>query len=235
MCGRTALTASPEDVRAAFGLDRTPELTPRYNVPPSRPLSVVRVLRGPAASPASSRRTLESLRWGLVPRWADDPRIGQRLALARAETVMTTPAFREAIRARRCLVAVDAFYEWQREGKQSRPFVVRRPGGQPFALAGIWERWVSHDGEVVESCAILTRPARPPVDAIHDRMPVVLEPEVWDAWLDPSVTDEARITPMLSPRDPELVATEVGPYVNDPRHDDPGCFAAAAPAQRRLF
>jgi putative SOS response-associated peptidase YedK len=235
MCGRTALTASPEDVRAAFGLDATPELTPRYNVPPSRPLSVVRVLRASPAASGSRARTMDSLRWGLVPRWADDPRIGQRLALARVETVTTTPAFREAIRARRCLVAVDAFYEWQREGKKSRPFVVRRPGGEPFALAGIWEHWASHDGEIVESCAILTRPARPPVDAIHHRMPLVLPADAWDAWLDPAVTDDARIAPMLALVDPELVTIEVSPHVNDPRHDDPACFAPAEPAQRRLF
>ncbi len=229
MCGRTALTASPEDVREAFGLDRTPSLAPRYNVPPSQPLSVVRVLRG------SPGRTLESLRWGLVPPWADDPKVAHKLALARVETVTKTPAFREAIRNRRCLIAVDGFYEWLREGKMSRPFLVRRPDGKPFALAGIWERWVSRDGEVIESCAIITQPARPPVEAVHDRMPLVLERDAWDRWLDPSLTDPEKLAPLLVPRAPDLVAYEVGPRVNDPRRDDPACLAPATAEQRTLF
>jgi len=232
MCGRTALTAHPEDLRQAFGLDETPRLAPHYNVPPSQPLHVVRVVRG-----ATGRR-LEALRWGLVPFWADDPTIAHKLALARVETVMTSPAFRESIRARRCLVAVDGFFEWLREGKgkgKSRPFFVRRADRKPFALAGIWDRWVSKDGEVVESCAILTQPARPPVDAIHDRMPLVVEPAAWDHWLDASLADESAIAPLLAPTSPELVLFEVSPHVNDPRHDDPACVEAALPRQGTLF
>jgi putative SOS response-associated peptidase YedK len=231
MCGRTALTASPEDLREAFGLAETPrQFTPHYNVPPSQPLNVVRVLRG------SSGRSLELLRWGLVPRWAEDAKIGHKLALARIETAATTAAFRNAIRWRRCLVAVDGFYEWRRDGKrQSVPFFVRRIDGRPFALAGIWDKWVSKDGEVVESCAILTQPARSPVDAIHDRMPLVLDADLWDRWLDPALTDTTAIAPLLEPCSPELIAYRVGPLVNDPRHDEPGCLEPAEPAQGSLF
>jgi len=219
MCGRTALTARPEDLRLAFGLDETPELAPHYNVPPSQPLHVVRVLRG------SVGRKLEELRWGLVPFWAEDVKVGHKFALARVESVTTTPAFRKAIRTRRCLVAVDGFYEWRREGKKtSQPFFVRRPDGKPFALASVWDRWRSADGEIVESCAILTQPSRPPVDAIHDRMPLVLEPETWDRWLDPALTDVDAIAALLAPRSPELVAYAVSSHVNDPRHDDPDCL-----------
>jgi putative SOS response-associated peptidase YedK len=229
MCGRTALTASPEDLRDVFGLDETPHLATHYNVPPSQPLSVVRVLRG------SSGRRLESLRWGLVPRWAEDAKIGHKLALARVETVATTAAFREAIRRRRCLIAVDGFYEWRRHGKTSDPFFVRRVDRKPFALAGVWDRWVSKDGELVESCAILTQPARAPVDAVHDRMPLVLEAELWDRWLDRALTDADAIAPLLAPRSPDLVAYQVGPWVNDPRHDDPACLERVEPTQGSLF
>jgi putative SOS response-associated peptidase YedK len=225
MCGRTALTAHPQDLREAFGLDEGPTLAPHYNVPPSRPLSVVRVL------PGATGRRLEPLRWGLVPFWADEPKIGQKLALARVESILTSPAFREAIRKRRCLVAVDGFFEWMRDGKsKSRPFFARRADHKPFALAGIWDRWVSKDGEIIESCAILTQPARPPINAIHDRMPLVLEPGAWDRWLDASLMDDRTIVPMLEPRSPDLVAYEVGTQVNDPSHDD---ASAIEPAQRR--
>ena len=231
MCGRTALTASPADLREAFGLDDVPQLGAHYNVPPSSPVAVVRVMRG------SSGRKLETLRWGLVPHWAKDPKIGNKLALARAETVASTGAFRDALRTHRCLVAVDGFYEWRRAGKApSAPFFVRRPDGRPFALAGLWSRWVSADGEVIESCAIVTQAARPPVEGIHDRMPLVLEPEAWNRWLDPRLTDPGALEPLLSPRTPELIAYAVSPRVNDPRHDDAACLEPAPdPAQRSLF
>jgi putative SOS response-associated peptidase YedK len=259
MCGRTALTASPEDLRDAFGLDETPEVTPHYNLPPSSPLEVVRVVRG------ASGRKLEELRWGLVPTWAKDPKIGHRLALARVETAATTAAFRDAFRWRRCLVAVDGFFEWRREGNAgasagmgagagagagggsrrtgkhkgpSTPFFIRRSDRKPFALAGLWSRWVSPDGEVVASCAIVTQAARPPVDAIHDRMPLVLEPDTWDRWLDPAITEAGALAAVLAPRDHQLVAYSVSARVNDPRHDDPACLEPAepvAPAQGRLF
>jgi putative SOS response-associated peptidase YedK len=229
MCGRTALTASPEDLQEVFGLAAPPAVDPHYNVPPSQPVHVVRGGEG------GGNRTLERLRWGLVPVWATDPKIGHKLALARVETVTTAPAFRDAIRKRRCLVAVDAFYEWRHEGKRASPFVVRRADGKPFALAGLWERWVSRDGEVIESCAILTQPARPPVDAVHDRMPLVLSAEDWNVWLDPAVTRVEAIAPLLDPRVPALALHQVSTHVNDPRHDDASCFARVEQAQRMLF
>jgi putative SOS response-associated peptidase YedK len=232
MCGRTALTASPEDLREAFGLSETPRLAAHYNVPPSQPLAVVRVLRH------DPTRKMELLRWGLIPAWAKDRKLGHKLALARVETAATTPAFRDALRRRRCLVVVDGFFEWKRTEKKSRPYFVRRDDWAPFALAGLWERWVSRDGEIVESCAILTQPARPPVDAVHDRMPLVLERETWDRWLDPAITDVTAIGPMLGPRAPALIAYPVDARVNDPRNDDPACLEAAPetdPVQGTLF
>jgi putative SOS response-associated peptidase YedK len=227
MCGRTALTATPDDLREAFGLAETPVVAPHYNVPPSQPVAVVRILRG------STARKMDQVRWGLVPSWADDPKVGHKLSLARIETAATTPAFRDVIRRHRCLVVVDGFYEWKKNGKKpSQPFFIDRPDHRPFALAGVWDRWVSRDGEVVESAAILTQPARPPVDAIHDRMPVVLEPAEWDRWLDPDVNDALDL---LEPRTSGLVAHPVSPHVNDPRHDDVRCIEPAEPAQKSLF
>lgn len=229
MCGRTALTAAPEDLREVFGLDELPKVLPHYNVPPSKPLEVLRVVFG------SNERKLEPLRWGLVPVWAKDAAIGRKLTLARAETASNAGAFRDALRRHRCLVAVDGFFEWRREGNASSvPFFIRRADHQPFALGGLWSRWVSKDGEVIESCAILTQAARPPVDGIHDRMPFVLEREAWDRWLDPKLTELDAIGHLLAPRSPELIAYPVSTYVNDPRHDDPGCVAPSEPAQRRL-
>jgi putative SOS response-associated peptidase YedK len=241
MCGRTALTTSPEDLREAFGLAETPQLVPHYNVPPSQPLAVVRVLRHDRSSPpaAAGARTMDLLRWGLVPAWAKDIKLGHKLALARVETAATTPAFRDALRRRRCLVVVDGFYEWKRStagaAGRSQPFFLFRADRAPFALAGLWERWVSSDGEVVESCAILTQPARAPVDAVHDRMPLVVEREAWDRWLDPAITDRAAIEPMLVPQSPALALTPVSPHVNDPRHDDPACMKPEEPVQGSLF
>jgi putative SOS response-associated peptidase YedK len=229
MCGRTALTATAEDLRDALGLDETPALVPRYNVPPS---DRVAVLRGLAGSPG---RKIELVRWGLVPAWARDTKIGHKLALARGESIAATPAFREAIRRRRCLVIVDGFFEWQRGARRpSQPFFVRRPDRAPFALAAVWERWFGKDGEVLDSCAIITQPARAPVDAIHDRMPLVLEPDAWDQWLDPAPMSVDALAPLLQPRTPSLVCHPVSEHVNDPRHEDPQCHEPVEPVQLTL-
>ncbi len=230
MCGRTALTATAQDLRDSFGLDEMPSVEPHFNVPPSQTVAVVRARAG------APGRALEWLRWGLVPSWAKDPKVANKLALARAESVTTSPAFREAIGKRRCLVVVDGFYEWQHEGRRaSQPFYIRLADSTPFALAGLWERWIGTDGEIIESCAIVTQPSRPPVDAIHDRMPLVLEREAWQRWLDPAVTEGAAITPLLAPRTPPLVAYAVSTHVNDPRRDDRRCIERWQPAQRPLF
>jgi putative SOS response-associated peptidase YedK len=223
MCGRTALTTSPEDLRDAFDLAKVPDFAPRYNVVPSQPVAVIR-----------SEGSLELLRWGLVPFWAKDPSIGHKLALARAETAETTPAFRDAIRQRRCVVVVSGFYEWKRAGKKgSRPYFARRADAKPFALAGVWDRWVSKDGEVIESCAILTQPARPPLDAVHDRMPVLLGGDAWRRWLRAPAEGDVGLGDAGGA---SLVTFPVDPYVNDPRHDDARCLEPAAePEQRDLF
>jgi len=223
MCGRTALTSSPEELQEVFGLDETPELAAHFNVPPSQPVAVIR-------TPGK----LEWLRWGLVPFWAEDAKIGHRLVLARAETVYTAAAFRDAIRRHRCLVVVSGFYEWKRETRTaSKPFFVRRTDGLPFALAGVWDKWISPDGEIVESCAIVTAPAKPPLDAIHGRMPMILDRAAWLPWLDRATGD---VSGLLRGASDGLLAFPVGPYVNDPRHDDAQCVRMdPGGLQRELF
>ncbi len=223
------MTAKPEDLREAFGLSDVPEFAPRYNLAPSQPTAVVRV-------PGK----LEWLQWGLVPFWADDRKIAHKLALARSETVFSMPAFREAIRRRRCLVVVTSFFEWQRAGKTAAvPFLFERSDRKPFALAAVWERWISKDGEVVESCAILTQKARWPIDAVHDRMPVLMDREAGARWIDPSTTEaEARalLTARLTDANLDAVrAHAVGPLVNDPRNDVAECHVPVLPAQAALF
>jgi putative SOS response-associated peptidase YedK len=149
MCGRFTLRSSPQAVAEAFGLPEIPELLPRFNIAPGQPVAVVR------QEPRAEGRQLVLLRWGLIPAWADDPSIGDRLANARSETAATKPSFRRAFRSRRCLVVADGFYEWRRANGRKQPSFVGLPSDRPFGLAGRWERWEKH-GEPVESCTILS-------------------------------------------------------------------------------
>jgi putative SOS response-associated peptidase YedK len=175
-------------------------------------------------------------RWGLVPYWAEDVKIGNRLINARAETIERTPAFREAYRRRRCLVPADGFFEWRKEGKTRQPLLIRRKDQAPFAFAGLWERWRQPDGQILRSCSIVTCPANALVAAVHDRMPVILDPGDFERWLDPEATDGRTL---LHPcPDDWLEAYEVSPRVNSPANDDPECItplAERAAEQRSLL
>jgi putative SOS response-associated peptidase YedK len=207
MCGRTVLSTPPDDLREIFGLEEMPELTPRYNVAPSQPIAVVR-----------EPRRLELLRWGL----ASKPGTHHAGINVRIETVARAPAYRASFQSRRCLIVVDGFFEWHRQGKTSHPFLLRRPDGKPFALAGIWDRSITADGEVVDACAVITRPAEGPVAEIHDRMPLILVPEQYEAWLDRQQRDAARL---LVPGSMDLAAGRVSLFVNNPANDDRRCIA----------
>jgi putative SOS response-associated peptidase YedK len=207
MCGRGVLATKPEDLRQALGLDDLPELSPRYNVAPTQPIAIVR-----------QPRKLELLRWGLIPHGSHTLSAGARGINVRVETVARAPAYRSSFRSRRCLVVLDAFYEWQRRDKKKQPFLVRRPDGAPLVLGGIWDRAVTGDGEVVESCAIITRPAAGIVATLHDRMPLLLSPDQYASWLDPSARDA---TSLLAGADVELAAFPVRTLVNDPKHEGP--------------
>ena len=218
MCGRFTLAAPGNVVAELFGLDAVPELRPRYNIAPTQGVAVVRA--------DGARRRLDELRWGLVPAWAREPSIGSRLINARAETVGEKPAFRSAFRARRCLVVADGFYEWARGAGGKQPWYFRRRDGSPFAFAGLWERWLSPQGEPLESCALVTTTPNALVARVHDRMPVILAPRSHAAWLDSANRSGPGLEALLRPLpEGEMTGHAVGLTVNSPSHDSPACIA----------
>jgi putative SOS response-associated peptidase YedK len=165
------------------------------------------------------------VRWGLIPSWADDASIGNRLINARAETAAEKPSFRSAFKHRRCLIPTSGFYEWQKVGTKKQPHYIRRPDEVPFAFAGLWERW-EKGGEPIESCTILTTEANGMMRPIHDRMPVILGPEAWGQWLDPEGKESLPLKPLLRPYpDDWLTAYPVSTRVNNPKYDAPACVA----------
>ena len=216
MCGRYSLTTAPEALRRLFNFTNLPNLAPRYNIAPTQ---LAPVVRG-----ADGGRELVMLRWGLVPSWAKDISIGNKMINARAETVAEKPAFRGAFRHRRCLVPTDGFYEWRTEDGRKQPFRIGMKTGDAFALAGLWERWTSPENESVETFAILTTEANGKLHPIHHRMPVIVPPEGYAGWLD---ADADAVIP--APADPEPMAFyRVGPRVNNVRNDDADCIVPLA-------
>jgi putative SOS response-associated peptidase YedK len=198
----------------AIGLD----LKPRYNIAPGQEIAVVRY---PAASAV---REIVMLRWGLVPSWAKDPSIGFKMINARAETISVKPAFREAIRRRRCLIPTTGFYEWRREGRTRTPFCFVMLDGGVFALAGIWERWLDPAGQVLETASILTTAPNAVMEGLHDRMPVILPPSSYDLWLDPAAPFSPVVSALLQPFDAsQMQRRQVSSRVNFVKYDDPAC------------
>jgi len=210
--------ATPGQVIAeVFGLDDVPELSPRFNIAPTQAVAAVRAR-------ADGGRELVALTWGLIPSWSKDRTIGSRLINARAETVGEKPAFRAALRARRCLVLADGFYEWQKLGTRKQPHHIRMRDGRPFAFAGLWERWTPPEGDPVESCTIITTLPNEVVAPIHDRMPAILAPADLDRWLDPGARDPAAVAALLRPYPAgDMTAYPVSLRVNSPGADDPSC------------
>ena len=209
VCGRAVL-ANPAAIREWFDLGQIPEMPARFNIAPSQVIAVIR-----------TPRRLELLRWG-ISRPERPPQINTRV-----ESIAKT-----ASKQRRCLVVVDGFYEWKKNGTTtSQPFLLREGDGHPFALGGVWSTSTTSDGEVVDSVAVLTCPPRPPVEAIHDRMPLIIPKESYARWLDHGVD----VGDLLKPNASGLVATPVSTYVNSPNNDDPRCVEPAAPAQGALF
>jgi putative SOS response-associated peptidase YedK len=223
MCGRFSLGASATTLVTQFDLADFPAWSPRYNIAPTQEVLAVLKTR------ESCSRRPRLLRWGLVPPWADDPHIGNRLINARAETVATKPAFRRAFREYRCLILADGFYEWQRQGRHKQPFHIRMSDGRPFAFAGLWEHWDAPDGSPVESCTIITTTPNDLIGQIHNRMPVILAPEDYDLWLDPSMQEVERLPSVLPPYpSEEMTAYPVSTRVNNPANDSPECLEPVA-------
>jgi putative SOS response-associated peptidase YedK len=221
MCGRITLTSSGTELAEAFELDAAqalPALEPRYNIAPSQEIPVVRI-----GSEGSRVLTLE--RWGLVPHWASDPAIGNRMINARSESAAQKPAFRDAFRSRRCIVPADGFYEWTGARSERTPYLFRRGDGEILGLAGLYERWLGEGGEVVDSCTILTTDANDVMRPFHDRMPAILPREAYVGWLDREQDDPSQIAPLLRPCPNEwLTAVPVSQRLNNPRNDDPACL-----------
>jgi putative SOS response-associated peptidase YedK len=220
MCGRYAFFSPAEAVRRTFALDQVPELEPRYNIAPTQDVPAVR-------SGDEGSRAFALLHWGLVPKWAKERTIGNRMINARAETLAEKPSFREAFRRRRCLVVADGWYEWQVAAGGKQPWFIRMKDAQPFAFAGLWERWQDPDrGSTLESCAIVTTDASASISKIHDRMPVVLAQGHWDRWLDTAFSDTDTLSGLLRPFDPQaLEAWPVSRQVNAPRNQGPELIA----------
>ncbi|BBW95970.1 SOS response-associated peptidase [Geobacillus icigianus] len=216
MCGRFTLTAELETLQALFRFRYEGPLAPRFNIAPSQEVLTVVAEKG--------ERVGKMMRWGLVPFWAKDVRIGAKMINARAETVDEKASFRQAFKRRRCLILADGFYEWKKEGKTKVPYRFMLATGAPFAFAGLWERWEGASGPL-ETCAIMTTRANELIAPIHDRMPVILPSERHDDWLDPSFDDSEYLKTFLRPYPSEQMRMyEVAPLVNSPKNDVSACI-----------
>ncbi len=225
MCGRFTLTLTPDQIEARFGVPLPKHYQPRYNIAPTQEILAL-------ISDAQGRR-LESFRWGLIPHWAKDPKIAQKLINARAETLFERPSFRDAVRRRRCLVLADGFYEWRAspQGKKT-PVYIRLRSREPFGFAGLWDTWNSPDGQTLKTCTIITTEPNELIAPIHSRMPVIVPKELEDLWLDPAPKARGEIERLLRPyRAEELELFEVSSAVNSPSVDGPECIAPVGRSQ----
>ena len=226
MCGRFALMTSTEQLAMQFDVPETavnalPPSVPRYNIAPTQPVAAIRLAE-------NGQREFTFFRWGLVPSWAKDLNIGSRMINARSETVAEKPSFRTAFKRRRCLIPADGFYEWQKQGSGKQPMFIRPVAERPFALAGLWEVWRDPDGSVLQTCTILTTTPNELMAPIHNRMPVIVEPEDFDLWLNPEPNPEQGLH-LLRPYPAEkMTAYPVSTTVNNPRNDVPDCIQPLA-------
>lgn len=222
MCGRFVQASSPELLVARFGIDEPAAArhAPSYNVAPRATVYAVR----DRAEDGGRRRYLSDLRWGLIPSWAKDSKVGGRMINARAESLADKPAYERAFRRHRCLVPAEGFYEWQRRGPRKQPMFIHRRDGEPMAFAGLWAAWrdpTDRDGDWLRSCAIVTTNANDALAPLHDRMPVILEERDWDRWLDPDSGDVGASHLLQPASDDLVVAYPVGTAVNSADNDGP--------------
>lgn len=222
MCGRYVLTVPGDLLASTFGLEEVPELTPRYNVAPSQVVPIVR-------RDESDRRELAFARWGLIPHWAKEAAIGNRLINSRADGLAEKPSFRDSFRRRRCLVPADGFYEWQKVGTRKQPWLLRLAGGAPFAFAGLWSSWTDPaTREALETFTIVTTEPNELAARVHDRMPVILPVEARAIWLDPDSERQRLLDLLIAYPAAEMAAFPVSTRVGNPANDDAGLIEPIA-------
>jgi len=233
MCGRYRLSRRKQIVEVHFSSASGDEdWNPRYNIAPTQLVPVIR------QNPKEPIRELSLLRWGLIPSWMKDSSAAATMINARSETAGTKPAFRDALNSRRCLIPADGFYEWQRVGQTKQPYCFEVGNGQMFAFAGIWDRWKDPSGSWVKTCSILTTTPNAVTSAVHDRMPVILDPDCYDRWLDPGMHEVREVSDMLKPYEARLMRCyPVSSRVNYVANDDEGCSmpVEVSATQNRLF
>jgi len=227
MCGRYRLSRRKQAIEEYFDTDSWDEdWSPRYNIAPTQLVPVVR------KKPKEAVRVLSLIRWGLIPSWAKDPSVAAGTINARSETASTKPAFADPLRFRRCLIPADGFYEWKRASGSRQPYCFDVDEGQIFAFAGLWDRWKDPNGNWIRSCSILTTSPNTITSVVHDRMPVILDRDSYDIWLDPEITDVGSVTSLLKPYDARLMRCfPVSRRVNDVTNDDKECSAPSQPAE----
>ena len=219
MCGRYTLKTPAGVLTERFDIEESStSITSSYNIDPTQQVATVLAENG--------KRKLEMLHWGLIPSWAKDPEIGNRMINARAETVAEKPSYRKAFQERRCLILADGFYEWQKTDNGKQPFYIRMEDESPFAFAGLWESW--RNGREIRSCTIITTAPNELAASIHNRMPVILHPEDYDMWLDPDFDEREPLTSLLIPFPAEAMeAYPVSRRVNNPANNDAGVVEPA--------
>ena len=214
MCGRFALLAPGPVIAAQFGVEVAHEIAPRYNIAPTQPVAAVRLNQ-------HGERDLTYFQWGLIPSWAKDPAMGSRMINARSETVAEKPSFRAAFKRRHCLLPASGFYEWQKQNGSKQPIYIRPVDDSLFGLAGLWEVWHDPDGGLLETCTILTTTPNELMEPIHNRMPVIIEPEDYSMWLDPGDNPQETLHLLRPYSSAEMEAYAVSTAVNNPRNEGP--------------
>lgn len=218
MCGRFALIVDASVLADVFEAETPLDLKHRYNIAPTQTVLVVR-------KDATSRREFAATRWGLIPSWAKDAKMGARMINARAETVAEKPSFRSAVKSRRCLIPASGFYEWVKIDGGKQPQFVQFEDARPFAFAGLWERWSKGDDGPVDTCTIITTTPNELMAKLHHRMPVILPPALFEEWLEPMPLAQDRLAEILVPHSADgMQAYPVSTYVNKPANDGPECI-----------
>lgn len=219
MCGRFATTYTGEAIAELFNLPQVPQLPPRYNIAPSQSVGAVRV------SPGNNGRELTLLKWGLIPSWAEDSAIGNRMINARADTLSEKPSFRNAFKRRRCLVPASGYYEWRKSTEGKQPVYIRMKEERPFAMAGLWESWQPSGGSEIQSCTVITTESNELLKPVHHRMPVIVADRDFEHWLDPDIQGQETLESILQPYPSDKMTFHpVSTLVNSAKNDTPECI-----------